>query len=84
MLIFEQEAAEAKKNRRRLVLAVGVVVLAIAGAFTVRASIPDAFWDFQRRLQEAQQRHQRDMLELMIPGPPEPAEAAPEQTSPSR
>lgn len=78
MLIFEQEAAEARKNRLRLVLALGVVVLVIAGVFTVRASIPDAFWDFQRRLQEAQQRHQRDMLELLIPGPPRPTDATPE------
>ena len=72
MLTFEREAAEAKKNRRRLLLAIGVVVFAIVGTVVVRASIPDAFWDFQRRAQKIQQQHQRDMLEMLIPGPSPP------------
>lgn len=78
MLTFEREAAEAKKNRRRLLLAIGVVVFAIVGTIVVRASIPDAFWDFQRRYQEIQQQHRRDMLEMMIPGPPPPEDGRPE------
>lgn len=76
MLTFEREAAEAKENRRRLVramfLGIGLLVFAIGGTIVVRASIPDAFWDFQRRWMEARQKHERDMLEILIPGPSPP------------
>lgn len=73
MLTFEREAAEAKENRRRLLramlLGIGVVVFAVVGTIVVRASIPEGFWDFQRRYQEARHKHERDILELLIPGP---------------
>lgn len=81
MLTFDREAVEAKENRRRLIramfLGIGVLVFAIGGTIVVRASIPDAFWDFQWRWMEARQKHERDLWELMRPGPP-PEDGRPE------
>lgn len=78
MLTFEREAAKAKENRRRLILAFGVVVFTIIGAIVVRASIPESFWNFRRRLQAINHQHQREMLEMMIPGPPPEEGTTPE------
>ena len=49
-------------------LGIGDMVFAIV----VRASIPDAFWDFHWRYREARQKHERDIREMLIPGPPPP------------